>query len=113
MFCPNCRSIYQENIEFCTNCGVRLVVKNIVEESINCPFCGILNPASASKCPNCGKLLNESDSSRIPDILRSISDIPHELKNLKWDDSFVRNNLLIIVGMMGLVIILMLIMNNL
>ncbi|MGZ7096369.1 MAG: hypothetical protein ACXVHU_07870, partial [Methanobacterium sp.] len=102
-------SNYLENIEFCTKCGVRLVAKNIKEESMGCPYCGVLIPTSASKCPNCGELLNKSDSHKVPDILRLMSDIPHELKNFKWDDRFVKTNLVIIVGIMGMVIIMMLI----
>lgn len=107
VFCPNCKSNYMENIEFCIKCGVRLVAENM-----RCPGCGVLIPSSTQKCINCGELIQkEVERNRIRELLDSISQIPRELKNFKWDSGFVMANLVIIVGIMGIVIITMLIMN--
>lgn len=112
MFCPNCRSNYQENIEFCTRCGVRLV-EGRVKDGMRCPYCGVLISSKDPKCLNCGELLNKSDSNKLSHILTYISNIPQELKNFKLDDRFIKTNLVIIVGIWGMVVIMMLVMNYL
>jgi len=112
VFCPNCRSNYREKIEFCTRCGVRLV-EGTVKDRIRCPYCGVLISIEDPKCLNCGELLNKSDSNKFTATLMLISTIPRELKNFKLDDRFIRTNLLIIVGILGMVVIMMLAMNYL
>ncbi|MDI6645202.1 MAG: zinc ribbon domain-containing protein [Methanobacteriaceae archaeon] len=112
MFCPNCRLNYLENIEFCTRCGVRLV-EGTVKDRMRCPYCGVLISSEDSKCLNCGELLNKSDSNKFTALLLLISNIPRELKNFKLDDRFIKTNLLIILGILGIVVIMMLAMNYL
>lgn len=111
VFCPNCKSNYQENIEFCTRCGVRLVKGTVKNKNKRCPYCGVLISSKESECINCGELLNKSESNKITAILMLISNIPRELKIFKLDDRFIKTNLVIIVGIMGMIIIMMLVMN--
>ncbi len=110
MICPNCRSNYKEKLEFCANCGVRLVAKKITVENTRCPYCGV--EIKASKCINCGAQFDNAESNKVPEKLKPVS-MPKELKNLKWDNTFVKTNMAIIIGIMGIITILMLIMNNL
>jgi hypothetical protein len=71
---------------------------------MQCPYCGY--HTTEPKCKNCSHWINKSNRP-------SITAVPGEIKNYKWDDTFVKTNLVIIVAIMGTVIILMLFMNNL
>jgi uncharacterized membrane protein YvbJ len=112
LFCPNCHLESYEDGEYCNQCGVKLEYKasntTSKEENVPCPYCG--NTSDVPKCKHCSHWIDKSAGSN-KDTKGSISAIPGELKNLKWDDTFVKTNLVIIVGIMGIIVIMMLFMN--
>lgn len=90
MFCPNCRLETHENIEYCNRCGVKL----------------------ENKVKNCNHQINNGTIASFS-IMNLVKAVPGELKSYKWDDTFVKTNLVVIVAIMGLVIIAMLFMKKL
>lgn len=113
MFCPNCRLERQKNREYCSKCGVKLEsrVKKL-NQNMQCPYCGY--HTTEPKCKNCNHQINKSNRPTISSgILGFVYSVPGELKSYKWDNTFVKTNLVIIVVIIGMVVILMLFMNNL
>ncbi|MGB9938087.1 MAG: hypothetical protein ACPK7O_10240 [Methanobacterium sp.] len=90
MFCPNCRLETYEDIEYCRKCGVKL----------------------ENKVQNCNHQINNGPTTSFS-IVNIVKAVPGELKSYKWDDTFVKTNLVVIVAIMGLVVIAMLFMGNL
>jgi len=95
MFCPNCRSNFNEEIEYCTNCGVRLEVrKNNNCETFNSDF-EIFTKSSK----NPSTYLDKKDY---------ILEISKTVKDLRWDNKFIRIHLRMIILLMGLIAVLLL-----
>jgi hypothetical protein len=112
MFCPNCRLEIPENTEYCSKCGVKLESRVKKLNNMQCPYCGYYT--TEPKCKNCSHWINKSNRFNIiSSISGFVHAVPGELKSYKWDNTFVKNNLVIIVAIMGIVVILMLFMNNL
>ncbi len=113
MFCPNCRLEIQENTEYCSKCGVKLENKVILNQKrdVECPYCGY--HTTGSKCKNCGHWIIKQNYSTITSgIIGFVHAVPGEIKSYKWDNTFVMNNLVIIVAIMGILTIFMIFMNN-
>ncbi|MGF7117935.1 hypothetical protein [Methanobacterium oryzae] len=114
MFCPNCCLEIRENTEYCSKCGVKLEnrVKTLNQEKDEqCPYCGY--HTTRSKCKNCGQRINRQNHSTITSgIIGFVHAVPGEIKSYKWDNTFVMNNLVIIVAIIGIMTILVLFMNN-
>ena len=51
VYCPKCGQYNPDGTNYCSRCGITLVVQ---EEALNCPQCGFSNPPSAAFCGNCG-----------------------------------------------------------
>lgn len=82
------------------------------KKETQCPYCGYYT--TEPRCKNCNHMINKLDRpSKSSGILGFVHAVPGGIKSFKWDDTFVKTNLVIIVGIMGTVSILMLIMNNL
>lgn len=110
MFCPNCRLERPEDTEYCSECGVKLEKRaNILNQKkyIRCPYCGYY--IEGSKCKNCNYQINKlNGSTLVSGIVGFVHAVPGELKSYKFDATFVKTNLAIIVAIMGTVIILLL-----
>lgn len=115
MFCPNCRLERQEDTEYCSNCGVKLENRIIISNQkkyMQCPYCGYYT--IESKCKNCSHWINKTNRFNIVSSISGfVHAVPGELKSYKFDNTFVKTNIVIIVVVMGMLIILMMYMNNL
>ena len=106
MFCPNCRMERSKDTEYCSKCGVKLEnrINSLDQRNIKCPYCGRIS--KLLECEHCGRLIEGSNPTS--SIMGYIYAVQKIFKNLKYDDTFVKTNLVIIVGIMGVVVILML-----
>jgi DNA-directed RNA polymerase subunit RPC12/RpoP len=113
MFCPNCHIERHEDREYCSRCGVKLenrLNKLNKKKDIQCPYCG--HYTTKPKCKNCNHWIDKLNHPSIASgIVGFVHTVPGKLKEYKWDDTFVKTNLVIIVAIMGIVIIIMLFMN--
>lgn len=52
--CPNCRTVFDHDLTFCSKCGSRIQTETTVREYVFCSKCGAELPSNARFCAKCG-----------------------------------------------------------